>query len=104
MSIYHKRDVVKGEAIYTAALAVGKQPDNLPNEFVFDHVPKVLVYQITHTGDYQHLGNVWTTLYTMERNKEIKCNKSVKPFEVYENSPEQVSKAQLLTTVCFPVI
>ncbi len=102
LSIYHKWDIVKGKAEYTAAIAVSKTPSNLPNDIVYSTIPHTSVYQITHTGDYKHLGNAWTTLYTMERNKEIKCNKAMHPFEIYENSPDEVSAGSLITHVCFP--
>ena len=53
--------------------------------------------------DYPHLGNAWSTLYTMQRVKEIAVNKKIHPFETYENAPGQLPDNQLKTRIHFPL-
>jgi len=72
MSIYHKWDIPKNKVVYTAALGLEGVPDDLPAEFISGTIPGTVCYVLKHTGQYQHLGNAWSTLYTMMRNKEIK--------------------------------
>lgn len=102
-SIYHKWDIVKQLAAYTAAIPVSEIPQQLPDGFVSGSIPNTKVYTIRHIGKYEHLGNAWSTLYNMQQNKEIKCSKGVHPFEVYVNDPAEVDSKDLITEVHFPL-
>lgn len=102
-AIYHKFDMVKDKAVYTAALPLTTIPGDLPEDFVKGDMPKTGLKTIGHVGPYHHLGNAWSTMYAMERNKEFKRNKKADPFEVYRNMPGQVPDKELLTEVNFPV-
>ncbi|MFY0605711.1 MAG: SRPBCC family protein [Cyclobacteriaceae bacterium] len=102
-SQYHKWDMVKGMATYTAAIPVKAIPENLPDGVISGTLPDTKVYTLKHTGPYHHLGNAWSTLYNMQRGKEFKLNKKVDPFESYVNSPMEVDEKQLVTEVHFPV-
>ncbi|MBC6425798.1 MAG: SRPBCC family protein [Ekhidna sp.] len=103
MTIYHKWDIPKNKATYTAALGLEKIPDNLPTEFISGTIPNAECYVLKHTGRYQYLGNAWSTLYTMMRNKEIKHNKKIDPFEVYLNYPQSTEKKDPETEIYLPV-
>lgn len=103
MSIYHKWDIVKNTTEYTAAVPVSKIPDNLPQNILTGEIPKTNAYVLRHTGDYNHLGNAWSTLYTMHRIKEIKPSKKLHPFEVYENDPRNTVSKDLITDIYFPL-
>ena len=102
-SIYHKWDMVNGNVSYTSGVPVNEVPDNLPSGFVVGEIPKTPVYTLKHTGPYAHLGNAWTTLYGMQRAKDFKVNKSIHPFETYENEPGKVPDNELVTEVHFAV-
>lgn len=102
-SIYHKWDVVSGRASYTSGMFVDQVPDQLPSGFIKGEIPATKIFTIGHTGPYTHLGNAWTTLYTMARNKEIRQNKKIDPFETYKNSPNEVPENELVTEVHIPV-
>lgn len=102
-SIYHKWDMVKNKVSYTGGVPVKSVPENLPEGIISDEIPATKVYTLRHIGSYNHLGNAWTTLYGMERGKEIKCNKGIHPFETYVNSPEEVAEKELITDINFPL-
>jgi len=103
-SIYHKWDIPKGRVAYTAAIGLASIPDDLPGKFVSGNIPEVSCYVLKHIGRYQHVGNAWATLYAMMRNKEIKHNKKIDPFEIYLNDPEVTPEKDLETEVYFPVM
>ncbi|MEP4535236.1 MAG: SRPBCC family protein [Cyclobacteriaceae bacterium] len=102
-SIYHKWDMVKRKVSYTSGVPVKEIPADLPEGLIAGVIPELSVYTLRHVGPYLHLGNAWTTLYSMERNKEIKCDKKHHPFETYMNNPAEVSPAELITEIHFPL-
>lgn len=102
-TIYHKWNIVKGKVSYTAALPVKEISPDLPEGFVSGQIPQTPVYILGHTGAYKHLGNAWSTLYAMHRNKEFKPRKGVHPFEIYKNDPKITPEKDLLTEICFPI-
>lgn len=101
---YHKWDMVKNAIEYTAAIPVESFPSNLPDGFYTGEIPATTVHTLEHVGPYQHLGNAWTTMYTMQRNKEFKLNKKIHPFETYHNSPADTLENELITKVHFPIV
>ncbi|WP_421892507.1 SRPBCC family protein [Marinoscillum sp.] len=103
LSIYHKWDIVKRLVVYTSAIPVKHIPKELPEGYITGEIPSLKVYTLKHTGPYHHLGNAWTTLNSMYRNKEFKLNKKIFPFETYKNSPTEVPANELITQVHFPI-
>lgn len=103
ISIYHKWDMGKDRINYTAALPVKSVPDNLPTGVKVGNIPATKVYTVAHKGDYEHLGNAWSTLMSMQRNKDFKQNKKIPPFELYVNTPNETPKSELLTEIKFAV-
>ena len=102
-SIYHKWDFVKKTVSYTSGIPVQSVPAVLPDGVFASSIPSTSVYTVRHVGSYQHLGNAWTTLYTMHRNKEFKMIKGLHPFETYVNSPGEVPDHELITDIHFPM-
>jgi len=102
-SIYHKWDMVKNRVSYTSGIPVQSVPADLPAHLVSGTIPATKVYTLRHIGPYEHLGNAWSTLYSMQRNKAFKINKSIHPFEEYVNMPGEVADNDLITDVHFPV-
>ena len=102
-SMYHKFDFVKRQAKYTAGIPIPKIPDAVQDQFFIGKIPSTKLYTIEHVGPYDHLGNAWTTLYTMHRNKEIKGRKDIHPFETYGNSPVNTDPKDLITHINFPL-
>ena len=102
-SIYHKWKVGKKEATFTSCIGVYTVPDNLPEGITAGEIPETGIYTLRHIGPYHHVGNAWSTLYSMQRGKEFKLNKKVDPFEVYVSDPEKTDPKDIITDVCFPV-
>ncbi len=100
-SIYHKWDMVKKNVEYTSGVPVKEVPSELPNGFISGSMPNGSIYTIRHIGAYQHLGNAWSTLYSMQRNKELKPVKGRHPFESYANNPGEVDEKDLITDINF---
>lgn len=101
--IYHVFDPMKGICRYTVALRCEKVPDNIPEDFVTGSQGATRIYTLEHVGPYEHLGNGWSTIHTMIRNKEIKVVKNYHPFETYGNSPEDTDPKDLITRINFAV-
>ncbi len=102
-SIYHKWDMVKNKASYTTGVPVKSIPDDLPENMISGNMPSSKVYTLAHHGPYEHLGNAWSTMYSMHRNKELKLNKKMHPFEVYVTDPGTTSGDDLITEIKFAV-
>lgn len=102
-SIYHKWDIKNNKVSYTSSVPVATKPDDLPAEFIYGEIPSISTQCVKHIGPYEHLGNAWSTMYAMHRNKEFKINKNVDPFEIYMNNPMEVDRKDLITEVNFPV-
>ena len=102
-SIYHKFDMVKNKVSYTGGVPLENIPDDLPAGFIKSEIPSVQIYKLRHVGAYKHLGNAWSTMYSMHRNKEIKPIKKIHPFELYVNGPNEVSEEKLITDICFAI-
>lgn len=100
---YSKWDMVNNRIEYVSGVPVSSIPENLPDGFTQGKIPMTAVYSLEHRGAYQHLGNAWTTLYSMQRGKEIAVNKKIHPFETYHNVPGEVADDQLITRVHFPL-
>lgn len=103
LTIYHKWDIPKNKVSYTAAIQVKEAPTSLPDGMKKGEIPAIKNYVLEHKGRYQHLGNAWSTLYTMMRNKEFKYLKGVHPFELYKNNPSETPESELITEIHFPV-
>ena len=102
-SIYSKWDMVKNRISYTSGVPVKEIPNDLPGGFVTGEIPATKVYELHHTGPYNHVGNAWTTLHNMARGKAFKMNKKINPWEFYLNDPTTTPQEQLETSVYFPV-
>lgn len=102
-TIYHKWNLPKNKVSYTACMFVKTLPKELPTDFVSGNIPSTQCYVLRHTGRYQHLGNAWSTLYAMHRNKEIKPIKGLHPFELYINDPQQTPEKELITDIYFAI-
>ncbi len=103
LTIYHKWDFIKNNVFYTAAIPIKEVPSDLPEGFVVGDIASTKAYKLRHIGAYEHLGNAWATLYTMQRNKEFKYKKGIHPFEIYLNNPKETNRKDLITEIYFPL-
>lgn len=95
-SIYHKMDIKKQQCKYTAFAPVSAE-----NSMASIAPCKAL--KVVHTGGYRHLANAWSTVYSHQRYKKMKLNKSIHPFELYINDPDKVAAKDLVTEIYLPV-
>lgn len=106
ISIYHKWDVVNHQVTFTTGYLVDREPaanQSLPKGSAFATIPATPAFTVTHTGPYKHLGNGWAAGINRGRNKVYKQNKRIHPFEIYQNSPAEVTENELKTTIHFPM-
>ncbi|XOV92365.1 MAG: SRPBCC family protein [Bacteroidota bacterium] len=101
VAIYHKWELVKGMTTYTVGFPVKSLPENLAEGIIIGEIPSTPVYKLTHKGPYRHLGNAWSTMQNLQRNKIFKMNKKIDPFESYVNMPGEVPDNELTTEVIF---
>ena len=102
-SIYHKWDIVKRQATYTACVGVTSIPSDLPEDFISGDIPATRVYTLRHTGKYDHLGNAWSTMMGMARGKEFKTKKGIHPWEHYITNPKETDNDAHITDVVFAI-
>lgn len=102
-SIYHKYDMVKGRTEYTTGMAVKEIPADLPEGFITGTIPATKIYTMNHIGTYRHLGNAWSTLYSMQRQKKFKSVKNIPPFETYVSDPRDVAPKDIVTAIHFAI-
>lgn len=103
-SEYQKFDLVKDKVVYVACFPVAEKPENLPNTMMYGSFPKSNMQTIRHKGKYDHLGNAWSAIMMMERNKEFKKNKKASPFELYLNNPKETASEELLVDISIPML
>jgi DNA gyrase inhibitor GyrI len=102
-SIYHKWDMPKQLASYTACIPVHEIPEDLPEGIITGEIPATKVHVMHQKGPYRYIGNLWSAQYMRLRNKKFKSNKALDPMERYLNSPKNTNEIDLETEVLFPV-
>ncbi|CAM1344424.1 SRPBCC family protein [Tenacibaculum amylolyticum] len=103
-SEYQKFNLVKDNVVYVTGFPVKEKPDNLPNDFFFGNLSKRKMQTVRHTGKYEHLGNAWSTIMMMERNKEFKKDKKGAPLEIYINDPSQAKPEEMIVDISMPIL
>jgi len=101
-TIYHHMDMVTKSVSYTAAIPVLNQID-VEAPFVTGKIDKSRALKVTHTGDYKHLGNAWSTANTVCRYQKMKTQKKIMGIERYMNEPADTPKEELVTEVLIPL-
>ena len=103
-SEYQKFNLVKDNVVYVAGFPVKEKPVNLPTNFFYGSLPAYKMQTVRHKGKYEHLGNAWSTIMMMERNKEFKKNKKGYPLEIYLNDPSTTAAEDLVTDISMPIL
>jgi len=105
LAIYHKWDIAKGIADYTAAVFVGDGVfhGGLPEGFVSGAIPACEAETVRHTGPYRYLGNAWSAAMARAKGLKWPCDKNIDDFEIYENEAGKVRDNDLVTTIYIPV-
>lgn len=100
---YTKMDMVVGNMDYVAGIPVSKIPQDLPNGFISGNIGASKIATVEHIGPYHHLGNAWGMMSMMVRNKVVKQNKTIAPFEIYVSNPQNVDPYELVTNIVYAV-
>lgn len=110
LTMYRKFDMVKGNCVFTSALAYKNETDVKkavstidPAKVQSSYVEEHKGFQVIHTGAYHHLGNAWTTAMSAQRHNKLKPDKNVDMYEVYVNTPLSASIEDLKTQIVIPV-
>lgn len=102
ISFYHKFDFMRNQAIYTNAVVYESQQGSY-TELQSGYVPKHHCAQVLHTGAYENIGNAWSAIMNYQRYEKLKANKNIPWYEWYVNSPKQVEKRNLKTSINLPI-
>jgi DNA gyrase inhibitor GyrI len=97
-AIYNTFDFMKGRTSFVSCVSIEKDYE-VPAPCVKGKVEHSNVFNIRHTGKYQHLGNAWSLL--MNHTRFNKMSIQTKPFgyEFYLNSPHETPEEELITDV-----
>lgn len=98
MSIYHSMDVETTHMRFTSAIPV-QTPQQVPDPFVCDTLDAVRGFKVTHTGQYEHLGNAWSAAMQAARHDKHKMLGAPVGIERYINDPATTEDADLVTEV-----
>jgi effector-binding domain-containing protein len=104
--VCHRWDLVKGIGELTAALPVGDgtvKSRHLPAKFGTFDIPACNAEIVRHTGPYAYLSNAWAAAMARVAAFKYRSDRSIDPFEVYENDPATLPKEELVAAVYLPL-
>ncbi len=103
MSLYHEFDLIKGYYEYTAALPI-KDDIEIKDPFYIGDIAATKALKIKFTGDYEHLGNAWSTGMSYMRTHKLKEKKGIPSYELYLTNPmEELDEKKWVTELYFPI-
>ena len=102
ISFYHKFDFMRNQAVYTNAVVYDSEQGPY-TELKSGYVPNHHCAQVLHTGSYENLGNAWSAIMNYQRFEKLKANKNIPWYEWYINSPKEVEKRYLKTSINLPI-
>lgn len=101
-SIYHKWDLTRGQAHYSACVPVATSPASLPADIAQAERPPLRTYAIRLTGSFDYLADAWAAGFGRAQAKVFRRTKAHAPFEIYEKAPETHPGETPVTVVHFP--
>ncbi|HMP77303.1 MAG TPA: SRPBCC family protein [Kiritimatiellia bacterium] len=101
-SIYHKWDLTRGQARYSACVPISATPAALPDDISVAERPPLRTYAVRLTGSFEYLADAWAAGFGRAQAKVFKRVKNHAPFEIYEKSPETHPGETPVTVVHFP--
>lgn len=101
MTVYHTANLKTGIFDFTSGIIL---PDSAepPSELSTWSIPTMKALCLEHHGNYEHLGNAWSSAHQIARYRKYKQAK-VGTFEIYRNDPEQTPPAEIHTDVYMPL-
>lgn len=101
-SIYHRWDLTRGQARYSACVPVTSTPAALPDGVAAGERPSLRTYAVRLTGPFDYLADAWAAGFGRAQAKVFKQAKTHAPFEIYEKAPETHPGEPPATAVHFP--
>ncbi len=95
---YHEMKMSTEWFEFSTCLPVSK-PISASAPFESGHIPACQVYMVEHKGKYDFLGNAWSYLSSVTRQKKFKLKSKPLGLEKYINSPQDVNPDELVTQV-----
>jgi effector-binding domain-containing protein/uncharacterized protein YndB with AHSA1/START domain len=101
MTVYHTANLKTGVFDFTSGIIL---PDSAepPADLSTWSIPTMKALCLEHHGNYEHLGNAWSSAHQIARYRKYKQAK-VGTFEIYRNDPEQTPPAEIHTDVYMPL-
>lgn len=104
MSVYYNIDYATGVIDFATAFPIESTEDlEIPDNFIVDDISEGEAFTVTHTGEYEHIGNGWSAAIQYARTKKLKANMKAPMWEVYTNSPQDVSPKDYETVLYLPL-
>ncbi len=104
LSVYYEMDYATGVIDFATAFPV-ESLDGIeaPSTFVKEKIKAGKAFTVIHTGKYEHIGNAWSAAMQYTRTKKLKADMKATMWEVYTNSPMEVSPEDYETVLYLPL-
>lgn len=104
MAVYYNMDMTDGIIDFATAFPIQNAEDvTVAEPFMMDKIKAGKAFTVTHTGKYEHIGNGWNAAIMYARTKKLKANMKAPMWEVYTNSPLEVSPKDYETVIYLPL-
>jgi effector-binding domain-containing protein len=100
-ALYHNVDLKQQQCHYTAIVQTKSLAEI--DGVTTGTIGPCRALKIIHRGNYQHLGNAWSTAMAYQRSKKLKPLKSQCAFELYPNDPGDTPEEDWITEIFVPV-
>ncbi len=97
-TLYESMDMATTHSEIKNCIPVANAED-LPAPFVLEELPAFEGYSVTHTGEYQFMGNAWAYAMFTARNSKTKVKKKPNGLEIYHSDPMTTEPKDLVSEV-----
>ncbi|MEL7336828.1 MAG: GyrI-like domain-containing protein, partial [Planctomycetota bacterium] len=104
-SLYHDANLTTGVVRYSVGMVM-PEDQAVPDHLIESQVESSEALHVTQQGAYEHIGNGWFCAHQhLQNNRELKrkANSRRPGVEIYENSPKDTPREELLTQIFIPV-
>ncbi|OUT54472.1 MAG: hypothetical protein CBB71_22260 [Rhodopirellula sp. TMED11] len=98
VALYHKFKLRKQIFDYSCGIILPPEQAT-PAGLQTYSIPHTKAYQITHHGNYAHLGNAWSAGMQQMRSNQLIANSKIAAMEIYRNNPEDTDPNEMLTDI-----
>lgn len=101
MTVYHTANLKTQVFDFTSGIILPDSAES-PAELSTWSIPEMKALCLEHHGNYEHLGNAWSSAHQIARYRKMKQAK-VGTFEIYRNDPEETPPAEIRTDIFMPL-